>query len=67
MKKKITRRQVLKLTASSVILLPVACSHLTNNKDKPIYNKYFHHGVASGDPNHNSVVIWTRVSEVDRP
>ena len=57
---------MLKLT-SSVILLPVACSHTpNNNKDKPTPNKYFHHGVASGDPDQNSVVIWTRVSGIER-
>ena len=67
MKKKITRRQVLKL-ASSIILLPIACSHITNkNDDKPTSNKYFHHGVASGDPDQNSVVIWTRISGINKP
>ncbi len=65
MKNRITRRQVLKLV-SGVILLPVACGRLSHNKENiPVANKYFVHGVASGDPDQNSVVIWTRVSEIE--
>ena len=65
MEKKLTRRQVLKL-ASSMVLLPVACSlpDTSRKKNHPLNSKYFIHGVASGDPDQNSVVIWTRVSQV---
>lgn len=67
MRAKLTRRQLLKLT-STAILLPAACGHIPNHKSSSITAKeYFIHGVASGDPDQNSVVIWTRVSEIDRP
>ena len=64
MEKKLTRRQMLKL-ASGAVFLPVACGRLPNIKGNTIKpNKYFIHGVASGDPDRNSVVIWTRVSQI---
>jgi alkaline phosphatase D len=67
MEKKFTRRQVLKL-ASAVTLFPIACSRLPSAQEKksfPINNEYFVHGIASGDPDQRSVVIWTRVSHVE--
>ena len=66
MEKKFTRRQVLKL-ASGAILLPFACTHSPNTKKRIPGNKYFIHGIASGDPDHSSVVIWTRVSQIENP
>jgi len=53
---KITRRQAV-LGVSSTLLLPAACSQTATIPDS-----IFAHGVASGDPEPNSVVIWTRVS-----
>lgn len=55
-----TRREVL-LGASSTMLLPVACSQ---DDDAPASadDTAFLHGVASGDPDSTSFVIWTRVS-----
>ncbi|MCF6319298.1 MAG: PhoD-like phosphatase N-terminal domain-containing protein, partial [Proteobacteria bacterium] len=62
---KITRRQMLTL-ASGVVLLPIACGRKSNNTESfPAPNKHFIHGVASGDPDQNSVVIWTRISELE--
>lgn len=67
MNKKITRRQVLKL-ASAAILIPVGCTQLTNNKENfSTANNHFIHGVASGDPDQSSVVIWTRISHMESP
>lgn len=68
--KKITRRHAIKLV-SGAILLPVACSHLpqsTDAADNALAHgsdsvRIFAHGVASGDPDQSSVVIWTRISE----
>ncbi|NQY36503.1 MAG: alkaline phosphatase D family protein [Alteromonadaceae bacterium] len=60
---KITRRQVIKL-ASGAILLPIACSHFPNPQ---LINLMFSHGVASGDPDQTSIVIWTRVSNSKIP
>jgi alkaline phosphatase D len=63
MPKKITRRQVIKIV-SGVALLPfTACS----TELKPSKNVDFAHGVASGDPDQSSVVIWTRVSGLTTP
>jgi len=56
MTNKITRRQAV-LGVSSTLLLPAACSQTATIPDA-----IFAHGVASGDPEPNSVVIWTRVS-----
>ena len=56
MTNKITRRQAV-LGVSSTLLLPAACSQTATIPDS-----IFAHGVASGDPEPNSVVIWTRVS-----
>ena len=60
MSDKLTRREAL-LGASSALLLPVACS---TSKTLPggDSSDVFRHGVASGDPDASSVVLWTRVS-----
>ena len=60
MSKKITRRQAL-LRASTALLLPFANSLSSVVQDRP--SASFAHGVASGDPDQSSVVIWTRVSD----
>ena len=62
MSKKITRRQAL-LAVSSALLLPVACSQSEARLSRS--SATFAHGVASGDPAQSSIVIWTRVSEVE--
>ena len=58
----LTRRQAL-LGVSSSLLLPAGCA--TN--DQPLANEVFAHGVASGDPDATSVVLWTRVSGANGP
>lgn len=64
MTKAITRRQAI-LGVSSALLVPAACSHLQT--PHILSNSIFAHGVASGDPNQTSVVIWTRVSGTESP
>ena len=60
---KLTRREAL-LGASSTLLLPVACS--TESVDSGRYSAaVFQHGVASGDPDSRSVVLWTLFSQRD--
>ena len=54
----ITRRTAV-LGVSSSLLLPAGCSTTT---ERPAANATFAHGVASGDPATDSVVLWTRVS-----
>jgi len=54
----ISRRSAIK-AVSGAMLLPVACS----NKPHALQvGTHFVHGIASGDPDQSSVVIWTRVS-----
>ena len=60
MKKTVTRRQAL-VGVSSSLLLPAACSTLPSQDDRQA-NSVFMHGVASGDPDATSIVLWTRVS-----
>ena len=59
MAKKITRRQAL-LGASSALLVQAACS--TTSTRRRNSDEVFAHGIASGDPDPTSVVLWTRVS-----
>jgi alkaline phosphatase D len=59
MNPKITRRKTL-AGLSSAILLPVFGSSCASQTSRP--PAVFVHGVASGDPDHHSLVIWTRVS-----
>ena len=63
MSRKISRRQAL-IGFSSTLLLPAACS---KPDDPGVSNISFAHGVASGDPDRESVVIWTRVSGMGEP
>ena len=65
MTNRITRRQAV-LGVSSTLLLPAACSQTPTAADAEA-NSIFAHGVASGDPEPNSVVIWTRVSDSKDP
>ncbi|MEM9173343.1 MAG: alkaline phosphatase D family protein [Pseudomonadota bacterium] len=51
----INRRQAL-AGMSSALLLPTATASVD------VANEVFEHGVASGDPDQHSVVLWTRVS-----
>jgi len=64
MVRKFTRREAL-IGASSTLLLP-ACSQMGIVSD-PASNTAFLHGVASGDPDATSVVIWTRISNAVDP
>ena len=63
--KKITRRQAV-AGVSSTLLLPAACSHTPSGTAR-YSSPTFAHGVASGDPDATSVVIWTRVSGAREP
>lgn len=62
MRAKITRREAL-LGVSSTLLMPVACS-VGPRRPENGSDAVFAHGVASGDPDRSSVVIWTRVSNL---
>lgn len=62
----ISRRKAL-AELSLLAAAPAAISGcaLTNEKNAPLENDYgFLHGVASGDPDHSSVIIWSRISGV---
>ncbi|MFT6519241.1 MAG: alkaline phosphatase D, partial [Candidatus Azotimanducaceae bacterium] len=64
MTKKITRRQAL-LGASLALLMPIRDSQ--GSLSTPRSSTTFAHGVASGDPDQSSVVLWTRVSGAQAP
>jgi len=56
---KISRRSAITGMAASTLALAVAPSWAAaNSRD----NETFRHGVASGDPDHTSVVLWTHVT-----
>ncbi|MDH3439563.1 MAG: alkaline phosphatase D family protein [Gammaproteobacteria bacterium] len=61
MPRQISRRQAL-IGFSSTLLLPAACSRPDDPSGSSVV---FAHGVASGDPDQTSVVIWTRISGID--
>ncbi|RLA35041.1 MAG: alkaline phosphatase [Gammaproteobacteria bacterium] len=63
MNRKFTRREAL-IGVSSTLLLPVACSQAGIGSDAAS-DLVFLHGIASGDPDSTSIVIWTRVSNAD--
>jgi len=60
--RKFTRREAL-IGASTTLLLPVACSQFGVGSEDS--DATYLHGVASGDPDSTSVVIWTRISNTD--
>lgn len=62
---KVNRRQAV-LGLSSTALLPIGCSTVRIDQ-QPFANEVFAHGVASGDPDQTSVVLWTRVSGARAP
>ncbi len=57
---KLTRREAL-IGVSSTLLLPMACGR-AGGPPTSSANAAFLHGVASGDPDSTSIVIWTRIS-----
>ena len=56
------RRKFLKAVLAGVVLLASGLRSRLGIADQPAV---FQHGVASGDPTDNSVILWTRVSAVD--
>ena len=62
--RKFTRREAF-IGVSSALLLPAACSRPGDSSDAA--SATYLHGVASGDPDSTSVVIWTRISNVAGP
>ncbi|MDP5052312.1 MAG: PhoD-like phosphatase N-terminal domain-containing protein, partial [Congregibacter sp.] len=64
MTSKITRRRAL-AGLSSTLMLPILGAAQGDARLSASW--FFQHGVASGDPDHESLVIWTRVSGYERP
>ncbi|MFT6897864.1 MAG: alkaline phosphatase D [Paraglaciecola sp.] len=68
MNKKFTRREAL-IGASSVVLLGATfgkASAFGKTYPSPDVTATYQHGIASGDPDTTSVVIWTRVSNANK-
>ena len=65
MKPPFTRRKFVKsaLTTGAAAgpLLSTWCGKVLAALSDPVRNRQFSHGVASGDPTHDGVVLWTRV------
>ena len=67
MKTLFPRRKFLKSTlttgaAASGVLLSSWCAKVVAAISDPVSSQVFSHGVASGDPTHNSVVLWSRIT-----
>lgn len=60
----ISRRNILKIFPAGAALALSACSN-GGTKSSAIIPVDFNHGVASGDPLHDRVIIWTRVTAVE--
>lgn len=67
MNKKLTRREAL-IGASSVVLLAATFGEATafGKNSLPDAAGTYQHGIASGDPDNSSVVIWTRLGNVNK-
>lgn len=61
--KTINRRNILKSVPAGAALALVGCA--ADNQPSEIIEVQFSHGVASGDPLQDRVIIWTRVEPVD--
>lgn len=59
----LTRRQFLQHTAASALMVPFAARAQTSLQ---VESDRFQHGVASGDPLTDRVVLWTRISPVEQ-
>lgn len=55
------RRQSLMAMMASVAM-PATLYAAVSTGERPASSSPFHHGIASGDPDHNSVVLWTRIT-----
>ncbi|MFK5913239.1 MAG: PhoD-like phosphatase N-terminal domain-containing protein [Woeseiaceae bacterium] len=61
---KITRRRFVQTVGASLVLNPINL-YASHNKPKAELSP-FKHGVASGDPLHDRVILWTRVTPNSR-
>lgn len=62
---RISRRNIIKGLSATAVLPVVGCA--TGPGASDISGATFSHGVASGDPDQSSVVLWTRVSGASGP
>ena len=69
MKTLIPRRKFIKsaLTAGfgSGVLVSGWCAKVMAALNDPVRNRIFSQGIASGDPTHNGIVLWTRITTED--
>ena len=71
MKTPFPRRKFLKSTLTtgalaSGVLLSSWCARVMAAISDPVRSQIFSHGVASGDPTHDGVVLWTRITANER-
>ncbi|UTW44494.1 alkaline phosphatase D family protein [bacterium SCSIO 12696] len=67
MKHSLSRRHFLRAAAATGVALTGWSSQVMTALAESNRREMFSHGVASGDPTHNSVIIWTRVSVPGQP
>ena len=69
MKKSVSRRELLKhsLAGFGALSLPISLTACSSDDDSgtPLVQVAFKHGVASGDPLQDRVILWTRVTPKD--
>ncbi len=63
----ISRRTAVTAVAATAALLPFAGAATAHAQEAPDQGRFFQHGVASGDPLPDGVLLWTRVTPTPRP
>ncbi|MGH1420815.1 MAG: alkaline phosphatase D family protein [Hyphomonas sp.] len=63
---KLTRRVLLSATATGTLTLPACTTPNFLRSSRNIGEVRFIHGVASGDPLHDRIILWTRVTPDDK-
>ncbi|WP_407553604.1 alkaline phosphatase D family protein [Streptomyces sp. Pv4-95] len=60
----ISRRTAVTAVAATAALLPFAAAAPARAQEAPEEDRFFRHGVASGDPLPDGVLLWTRVTPI---
>ncbi|MFF4953581.1 alkaline phosphatase D family protein [Streptomyces chattanoogensis] len=61
----ISRRSAVTAVAATAALLPLAGAATAHAQEAPERARFFRHGVASGDPLPDGILLWTRVTPAD--
>ncbi|MEU9114420.1 alkaline phosphatase D family protein [Streptomyces sp. NPDC048483] len=61
----ISRRSAVTAVAATAALLPLAGAATAHAEGAPDRRRFFRHGIASGDPLPDGILLWTRVTPTD--